>query len=128
MSQMFRRMVFNVLTRNRDDHAKNHAFLIGADGQWRLSPAYDLTYSSGPGGEHSADVAGEGRAPDTSHMLKVTKAASIRPRAAQTIIDEVRAIVTCWPEYAEEAGLPAPWARELDRILNGHCFEKQSSN
>lgn len=61
--QMFRLMVFNVLTRNRDDHAKNHAFLMGASGEWRLSPDYDLTYSSGPGGEHSADIAGEGRAP-----------------------------------------------------------------
>ncbi|TCQ98054.1 HipA-like protein [Neorhizobium sp. JUb45] len=79
--KMFRRMDFNVLSRNRDDHAKNHAFLMSADGQWRLSPAYDLTYSSGPGGEHSADLAGEGRAPDTSHMLQVAK-------AAQAMVDE----------------------------------------
>lgn len=120
VQKMFRRMVFNVLTRNHADHAKNHAFLMGADGQWRLSPAYDLTYSSGPGGEHSADVAGEGRAPETHHLLKVAKAASIRLKLAQTIIDEVRAIVTRWPEFAEEAGLPALRARELDRILNGH--------
>ncbi|MDP9838605.1 serine/threonine-protein kinase HipA [Neorhizobium huautlense] len=117
VQKMFRRMVFNVLSRNRDDHAKNHAFLMGADGQWRLSPAYDLTYSSGPGGEHSADVAGAGRAPDTSHMLKVAKAASIPPKAAHAIIDEVRTSLARWPEFAEEAGLPAIRTKELNSIL-----------
>lgn len=116
--QMFRRMVFNVLTRNRDDHAKNHAFLMGASGEWRLSPAYDLTYSSGPGGEHSADIAGEGRAPGTQHMLNVAKAASIPARIANEIIDEVRATVGCWPAFASEAGLLLSRLKELDRILN----------
>jgi serine/threonine-protein kinase HipA len=117
--QMFRRMVFNVLARNRDDHAKNHAFLMGANGEWRLSPAYDLTYSSGPGGEHSADIAGEGREPGTQHMLKVAKAASISARTAQEIIDEVRTAVDRWPDFAAEAELPSSRTKELDRILNG---------
>jgi serine/threonine-protein kinase HipA len=117
--QMFRRMVFNVLARNRDDHAKNHAFLMGSDGGWRLSPAYDLTYSSGPGGEHSADIAGEGRAPGTQHMLKVAKSASIAARTAQEIIDEVRATMDRWPDFAAEADLPSSRTKELDRLLNG---------
>lgn len=117
--EMFRRMVFNVHARNRDDHAKNHAFLMGADGGWRLSPAYDLTFSAGPGGEHSADVAGEGRAPGTAHMLKVAEAASINPRIAKTVIDEVRAVIARWPDFADEAGLAAARRNELDRLLNG---------
>ena len=117
--EMFRRMVFNVLTRNRDDHAKNHAFLMGASGEWRLSPAYDLTYSSGPGGEHSADIAGEGRAPGTPHMLEVAKAVSIPARAAQDIIEEVRATVDRWPDFASDAELPLSRMKQLDRILNG---------
>ncbi|MGE7368831.1 type II toxin-antitoxin system HipA family toxin [Neorhizobium sp. NPDC001467] len=119
VQKMFRRMVFNVLSRNRDDHAKNHAFLMGADGRWLLSPAYDLTYSSGPGGEHSADIAGEGRAPEKTHMLKVAKAASIPVRAAHAVIDEVQAVVARWRDFAEEAELPTPRAKELDRMLNG---------
>lgn len=117
--EMFRRMVFNVYARNRDDHAKNHAFLMGADGLWRLSPAYDLTFSAGPGGEHSADVAGEGRAPGTAHMLKVAEAASISPRIAKTAIDEVRAVIARWRDFADEAGLAAARRSELDRLLNG---------
>ncbi|MBN9032343.1 MAG: type II toxin-antitoxin system HipA family toxin [Rhizobiales bacterium] len=117
--EMFRRMAFNVYARNRDDHAKNHAFLMGADGLWRLSPAYDLTFSAGPGGEHSADVAGEGRAPGTAHMLKVAEAASISPRIAKTVIDEVRAVIARWRDFADEAGLAAARRSELDRLLNG---------
>jgi serine/threonine-protein kinase HipA len=81
--QMFRRMVFNIYARNRDDHAKNHALLMDAAGAWRLSPAYDLTFSLGLGGEHSADVAGEGRVPDISHMLRVAAFALIKPSVAK---------------------------------------------
>ncbi len=61
--QMFRRMVFNIYARNRDDHAKNHAFLMDADGKWRLSPAYDLTFSSGPAGNTAPTWRGRGGRP-----------------------------------------------------------------
>lgn len=71
--KMFRNMVFNVYARNRDDHAKNHAFLMGGNGRWSLAPAYDLTFSSGPDGEHSAAIAGEGRTPGMSHLLAVAR-------------------------------------------------------
>jgi serine/threonine-protein kinase HipA len=116
--QMFRRMVFNVMAHNRDDHAKNHAFLMDGDGQWTLSPGYDLTFSSGPGGEHSADIAGEGRAPGLPHMLAVAKAASVAPRDANTVIEEVRTAVSRWKECADEACLPKRRTDELDRLLN----------
>ncbi|GGC11195.1 hypothetical protein GCM10011363_29810 [Marivita lacus] len=59
--EMFRRMTFNVLTHNRDDHLKNHSFLMDAEGSWSLSPAYDVSFSDGPGGEHHLAIAGEGR-------------------------------------------------------------------
>ena len=55
--EMFRRMAFNVLAHNRDDHLKNHAFLMDAGGGWRLSPAYDVSFSDGPGGEHHLAIA-----------------------------------------------------------------------
>ena len=60
-TEFARRMVFSVLAHNRDDHLKNTALLMNADGTWRLAPAYDLTFMRGPGGEHSMLVAGEGR-------------------------------------------------------------------
>ncbi|QPB18794.1 type II toxin-antitoxin system HipA family toxin [Rhizobium sp. 007] len=116
--RMFRHMVFNVYARNRDDHAKNHAFLMRADGRWKLSPAYDLTFSDGPGGEHSAAIAGEGRNPGVQHMLAVARAASIPDRDAKHVIDEVRAAIERWPQFAEQAGLSKSRTNELDRILN----------
>ncbi|MFS8145380.1 phosphatidylinositol kinase [Rhizobium sp. R635] len=116
--RMFRRMVFNVYSRNRDDHAKNHAFLMTGDGRWTLSPAYDLTFSSGPGGEHSADVAGEGREPGMQHLLTISREASIPDPDAKDIIDEVRTSIEQWPLFAEKAGLSKSRTNELDRRLN----------
>lgn len=115
----FCHMVFNIYSHNRDDHAKNHAFLMGADGRWRVSPAYDLTYSSGPGGEHSLAIAGEGRDPGREHILQIAKDASIAPSDAGEIIDRVRAAVDRWPEFADEAGLSRVRTDELDLRLNG---------
>ncbi|QJX04046.1 type II toxin-antitoxin system HipA family toxin [Rhizobium brockwellii] len=116
--RMFRRMVFNVYARNRDDHAKNHAFLMNADGRWILSPAYDLTFSSGPGGEHSVDIAGEGRSPDMKHLLTVSRQASISDQDARDVIDQVRTAIEGWQQFAEKAGLSKSRTTELDRILN----------
>ncbi|RWY84698.1 type II toxin-antitoxin system HipA family toxin [Rhizobium leguminosarum] len=116
--RMFRRMVFNVYARNRDDHAKNHAFLMSADGRWILSPAYDLTFSSGPGGEHSVDIAGEGRSPDMKHLLTVSRQASISDQDARDVIDQVRTAIEGWQQFAEKAGLSKSRTTELDRILN----------
>ncbi|MBB4443907.1 MULTISPECIES: type II toxin-antitoxin system HipA family toxin [Rhizobium] len=116
--RMFRRMVFNVYARNRDDHAKNHAFLMKADGRWTLSPAYDLTFSSGPGGEHSVDIAGEGRNPDMKHLLTVSRQASISDQDARDVVDQVRTAIEGWQQFAEKAGLSKSRTSELDRILN----------
>ena len=115
--RMFRNMVFNVYARNRDDHAKNHAFLMNGKGQWTLSPAYDLTFSAGPGGEHSAAIAGEGRNPGMSHLLAVAKSALIAPTQAKNVIDEVRAAIERWSFFADEAGVPRARTIELDRVL-----------
>lgn len=119
VSQMFRNMTFNVFACNRDDHVKNHAFLMSADGAWKVSPAYDLTFSTGPGGEHSAAIAGEGRNPGKEHLLHVARNASISERDALEIIDQVRAAVDNWPKFADEAGLAKQRTGELNRILNG---------
>jgi serine/threonine-protein kinase HipA len=82
----FNRCVFNVLTHNRDDHAKNFAFILVADDQWRLSPAFDLTFSFGPGGEHSTSIAGEGRLPTRDHLMRVAKVGGIKEKDAAASI------------------------------------------
>ncbi|WP_245921883.1 type II toxin-antitoxin system HipA family toxin [Bowmanella denitrificans] len=105
VEKMFRLAVFNVLTHNRDDHAKNFSFLMAEDGQWTLSPAYDLTFSSGPGGEQSTTVMGEGRAPGVEHLLKLAKEANIKKPRAEDIIQSVQSSLTGWPKLAKQYGV-----------------------
>jgi len=116
--RMFRRMIFNVLAYNRDDHAKNHAFLMDGSGTWKLSPAYDLTFSTGPGGEHSTTVAGQGRSPTEKDILDIAKEASIDGRTAKGEIDRVRSAIDNWRIHAAGAGLSHQRAAELDLRLN----------
>lgn len=89
LKQAVQRCVFNVLMNNRDDHAKNLAFLMEADGSWQLAPPYDLTYCPGYQGEHFMDIAGEGHAPHRQHVLKAAQAAGLSRSSAEEAIDEV---------------------------------------
>ncbi|NBK24924.1 MAG: type II toxin-antitoxin system HipA family toxin [Spirochaetia bacterium] len=103
--KMFRLAVFNVLAHNRDDHAKNFSFLMDAQGQWKLSPAYDLTFSSGLGGEQSTMVMGEGRNPSVEHLIKLGLETKIaKPRIAE-IIDQTRSAIGAWPDLARQYGV-----------------------
>ena len=118
VQQMYRRMVFNVLARNRDDHAKNHAFQMRRTGEWGVTPAYDLTYSAGPGGQHSLAIAGEGREPGHKHVLAEAARASISKGDAEAIYQEVLASIENWPEHAAKADLSDRRIGELDYVLN----------
>lgn len=117
--QMFRRMVFNVLARNRDDHTKNHAFEMAPDGVWKPTPAYDLTLSAGQNGEHSLAIAGEGANPSFKQVMEEAKLASISKGEAEATFEEVKAAVDRWPSYAEKAELPERRTEEVDYLLNG---------
>lgn len=116
VERAFRLACFNVLARNRDDHAKNVSFLLDdATGRWTLAPAYDLTFSSGPGGEQSMTVMGEGRAPGVEQLRALAKKHSLKNGAA--ILAEVDAAVAAWPEHADAAGLTKKAAKLIrDRI------------
>ena len=116
--QMFRRMTFNVLARNRDDHSKNHAYLMTLDGEWQPTPAYDLTLSEGPGGEHSLAVDGEGRNPSDKNIMAVAVRASIPKGEADAIVQQVQSAIERWPEYADKAGLSDKRIREIGYLLN----------
>jgi len=101
----FRRMVFNVLSSNRDDHVRQHSYLMDAAGTWRLSPAYDLTYSAGPGGEHYLDVEGEGRRPTRAQVRALGKRHGFDKAAVDHVVDEVAAALAGWSGFAQEAGV-----------------------
>jgi len=98
--EAFRRMIFNVLASNRDDHTRQHAYLMDAAGTWTLAPAYDLTHSPGPGGEHYMDIEGEGRRPTRGHVLALAARHGLAERIVAPMIDEVRAAVSDWPTFA----------------------------
>jgi len=102
LASAFRRMVFNILACNRDDHVGQHSYLMDAKGAWRLAPAYDLTYSAGPGGEHYLDVEGEGR-PTRTHVMALGKRHGYDRAAVDQIIGEVAEALAGWPSFADEA-------------------------
>ena len=80
--------LFNVIFHNRDDHTKNFAYHMSKDGQWQLSPAYDVTYCPGPGGWHQMDVCGEALNIGKTHMLQLAAEADLSQRAASDLIDK----------------------------------------
>lgn len=99
----FRNAVFNVLSHNRDDHAKNFSFLMNEDGAWSVSPAYDLTFSSGPNGEHSTTLMNEGKNPRLSHMLQLAGIGDMKEFRALEIIEEVASAISKWKQFSEMA-------------------------
>lgn len=101
----FRNAVFNVLSHNRDDHSKNFSFLMDAQGNWTVSPAYDLTFSSGPSGEHSAMIMGEGKSPTKAHLLRLAAICNIKQDKALEIIHQVLAATDKWDAFAREVGV-----------------------
>ena len=117
VERAFRLACFNVLARNRDDHAKNISFLLDdATGQWTLAPAYDLTFSSGPGGEQSMTVMGEGKSPGPEHLRALAKKHDLKN--AEAILSEVTAAIGKWHDHADAAGLTKKAAKLIgDRLL-----------
>lgn len=76
--KQYRRCVFNVLSHNRDNHSKNFSFLMDVNGVWRVSSSYDLTFSSGPSGEHCSMVMGEGKNTGILQLLELAKISNIK--------------------------------------------------
>ncbi|MCY4228425.1 MAG: type II toxin-antitoxin system HipA family toxin [Gammaproteobacteria bacterium] len=105
VEKMFRLAVFNVLAHNRDDHGKNFSCLMDKDGEWKLSPAYDLTFSSRPRGEHSTTVMGEGKDLNQSELIKLGLEAKLPNAIISSIIEQARSALGKWPELAREHGV-----------------------
>ncbi len=118
--EMFRRMVFNVVVRNQDDHTKNISFLMGEDGRWRLSPAYDMGYAYNPNGGwtsmHQMSIAGKFDDITKEDLLSFAKANNIKD--ANDVISEVLDGVANWPAIAKECGVPSEM---IDEILPNMC-------
>ncbi len=106
--QMFRRMVFNVMIRNQDDHTKNISFLMEEDGKWHLSPAYDMGYAYNPNGGWTAthQMSINGKYDDITRNDLLTFASQNNIKDATSIIDEVCEATSHWDSIAKDCGVP----------------------
>lgn len=117
MQEMFRRMAFNVVARNQDDHTRNIAFLMDKDGVWQLSPAFDVVWAYNPSGlwtnRHQMSVSGKRDDFTRADLLSVSGQFGIR--GASDILDQVIDTVSQWTKFAKDADVPAVLSTEISR-------------
>lgn len=117
--QLFRRMVFNVMGRNCDDHTKNFAFIMDKDGIWKLSPAYDICYAYRPGSEwvssQSLSVNGKTENITEKDLLEVAKQMNIKKAAG--IISHISEVISNWNDYADEFRVNIDLRDEIRKTL-----------
>ena len=117
--QMFRRMVFNVIARNCDDHTKNFSFLLRQGGTWELAPAYDLCHAYRPGSEwvsqQALSINGKRKNIAKADLLAVGE--SIRCKKAAEIVDEIKNTVHQWKDFADEANVKGSLRDEIANTL-----------
>lgn len=107
--QMFRRMVFNVMAQNCDDHTKNFAFIMNPQGEWRLAPAYDVCHAYRPGSawvsQHALSINGKRQGITRNDLLEVGRQMNVKKASA--IIQQIAETVSKWHEYAEQVNVEA---------------------
>lgn len=118
IEKLYQLAVFNVLAHNRDDHSKNFSFLMDEKGEWKLSPAYDLTFSSGPRGEQSTMVMGEGRNPSVDHLIKLGHKAKLSKVRIAEIIDKTQSVLASWEVLASDYGISVNNIRLISKYIN----------
>jgi serine/threonine-protein kinase HipA len=125
---LFRRMVFNIVARNQDDHVKNISFLMGRDGLWQLAPAYDLTFAFAPGNQwlqaHQMTAAGKRDGFTVADLRDVGKSAGLKRGRAERILAEVTNVVAEWPKVADEVGVGG---KMRDRARRAHRLKLPQS-
>ncbi len=116
-AEQYRRMAFNVIARNQDDHTKNIAFLMDRNGRWHLSPAFDVIYAHNPAGvwtnQHQMSLNGKRDGFSRGDLMTVGESIGIAKPAQ--IIDLVLEAVNDWPKYAEQAGIKPSIRKEIAR-------------
>jgi len=87
------------------------------NGKWSVSPSYDLTFSSGPSGEHCTTIMEEGKNPRTDHLLKLAQSASLKKEKAINIIDEVKSAISKWKQFSKQAGVSDSSTAMIEKTL-----------
>jgi serine/threonine-protein kinase HipA len=109
--KVFKLAVFNLLTHNRDDHAKNFSYILDSNNNWKFSPAYDLTFSNGPGGEHSTTYLGVGKNPNKKELLELAKKHSIKK--PNETIEAIYSVVLNFKEYTKKVDINKKYVDEI---------------
>ena len=122
--QMFRRMVFNVMATNYDDHTKNFSFILKNNDKWKLSPAYDVCYSYNPENiwvsQHSLSINGKHREINKSDLMTIASANNIKK--GKNIIEEIKDIVCNWSEYASKVNVSSKLIMSINKTLSAFKF------
>jgi len=117
--EMFRRMVFNVLARNQDDHVKNIAFLMDRSGTWSLAPAYDMSYNHNPDGawtsSHQMTIQDKRDGFTRADLIACANVVGIRAKRADAILRQVADAVSRWTDVAHDAGVTEAWIGDIGR-------------
>ena len=118
-TEMFRRMVFNVVVRNQDDHTKNISFLMGEDGKWQLSPAYDMCYAYNPHGGWTAthQMSINGKFEDISRKDLLSFADQNNIKGSASVIDQICEAASRWPEMAKDCGVPVVTVEAIQKNM-----------
>lgn len=119
IEQQFRRMVFNVVARNQDDHVKNIAFLMDRRGAWSLAPAYDVTWAFQRGNRwldsHQMTIAGKRDGFTVADLRDVARLAGLKRGRSEAILAEVSDVVAGWDAIAHEVGVDEAMAEQIAR-------------
>ena len=117
--QMYRRMVFNVMAQNCDDHTKNFAFTMNQSGEWKLAPAYDICHAYRPGSawvsQHALSINGKRQGITRDDLLEVGRQMNVKK--APAIISQVSEAVAKWPEFAEQTKVDSELRDAIGKTL-----------
>lgn len=121
LAQQFRRAVFNIVGRNQDDHVKNIAFLMDRNGQWRLAPAFDISWAYNPDGpwtaQHQMSMGGKRDYFTFNDLAAGGDAAGLSTRAVREVLEEVTHTVSRWREIATEVGVRPNFVEDIEMSL-----------
>lgn len=127
IEQFYRRMVFNCLAVNQDDHVKNISFIMDRTGKWMLSPAYDITFSYNPSNKwlraHQMTVNGKTTEIGLSDLLEAGAKMGIKDRRCRDIISEIGASVSDFARFAEQAGIKEETSQFINSVIDGNMVK-----
>lgn len=122
IEQIYRRMVFNVLAFNQDDHVKNFSFLMNRSGKWSLSPAYDITFAYNPDNKwvsaHQMNINGKNTGITEEDLFQSGSQMDISMAKCKRIIEETDSVIKQWPSYAEKVGVPEKTMKMIQAIFD----------